>query len=63
MQKHERFCWFLEPYKVWIDCDERLAPKHRYYFEEAAVAFDQVIQTDDDFKWSKEYSLDISMIE
>ena len=63
MQKHDRYCWFLEPYKVWIDCDERLAPKHLYYFEEAAIAFDLVIQTDDDFKWSKEYRLDVSMID
>ena len=27
MNKHDKFCWFLEPYRVWIDYDERLAPK------------------------------------
>ena len=63
MQKHDKFCLFLEHYRVWIDCDERLAPKHMHYFEEAAVAFDQVIQTDDDFNWSKEYRLDVSIID
>ena len=49
MQKNDKFYWFPEPYRVWIDCDERLAPKNMCYFEETAVAFDQVIQTDDDF--------------
>ena len=39
ISKQERFCWFMEPYRIWLHCDEGLAPMHLYCFEEAAVAF------------------------
>ena len=63
MQKIDRFCWFLENYRVWLDCDERLAPKYLYYFEDVITALDSVIQTDDNLKWSKEYRLDVKMVD
>ena len=66
--KKEKFCWFLESYYTSINCDERLAPKHLYYFEDGIIAFDQVINTDKDclicskLKCSREYRITSELI-
>ena len=58
-----KFCWFLEWYKIWINyCDERLAQNRLYYFEEASIAIDKVIMIEED-EYSRSYSLSSEMID
>ena len=39
-----KFCWFVEWYKIWIKfCDYRFLPKRLYHFEESSVAIDKIV--------------------
>ena len=55
-------CWFLECYNVTIDSDRELLSRCLYYFEDIIIAFDQVIQIDNDSR-AKVYRIICNLIE
>ena len=63
VEKEEKFCWFLEWYRIWLNfCDRRLAQIRIYYFEEASVAIDKVVMIEES-QYSKEFRLIAEMID
>ena len=58
-----KFCWFAEWYKIWINfCDYRFSSKHLYHFEESSVAIDRIVLEEED-QWSCWYRLDSELID
>ena len=63
VNNENKFCWFLEWYRIWLNfCDRRLAQKRIYYFEEVSVALDKVIMIEES-EHSGEYRLLSEMID
>ena len=48
-----KFCWFVEWYKLWINfSDDRFSSKRLYHFEKSSVAIDRIALVEED-KWSR----------
>ena len=58
-----KFCWFVEWYKIWINfCDYRFSSKRLYHFEESSVAVDRIVLEEED-EYSRWYRLDSELID
>ena len=58
-----KFCWFVEWYKLWINsCDYRFSSKRLHHFEESTVAIDRIVLIEED-KWSRWYGLESELID
>ena len=58
-----KFCWFVEWYKLWINfCDYRFSSKRLYHFEESSVAIDRIVLIEEG-KWSRWYDLESELID
>ena len=63
VKTENKFCWFIEWYRIWINfCDKRLARKRLYCFEEASVALDKIILINED-EYIREYRLISEMVD